>query len=191
MRWFTLVGILCWYIVYWRGGGKVLEDVKKAMSLKNSSLDATLMIVIAICSFVITGTGLIISVGRCEIGNQSNLYTAVGGWLATYIGIAGTFYGRCYLGRYWTAETSIRNAHQVVEKGPYGIVRHPIYTFAIMMYVGVGMEFPAWWNLLAVSIIVIAYVFKTKDEDEYLKQNLPDYCEYQQKVPHRLVPGLW
>ena len=114
-----------------------------------------------------------------------------GGWLLSVIGIVGMFYCRHYLGRFWTAETTLMDGHQVVDTGPYGVVRHPIYSFAIVMYVGVGIVFPVWWNLLLVLGIVGAYALKAQEEDGFLEEKLEGYRGYKERVRYRIIPWVW
>lgn len=187
LRWFTLVSLLVWMIVYWRGGQDVVEDIQQAAQAKNSRLDTALMIAIAICSLVMAATGLGLSLAQ-----------APGAWIVvligsacTVLGIIGMFYSRHYLGRFWTAETTVRVDHKVIDTGPYGVVRHPIYTFAILMYLGLGLAFMTWWTAVAAGIIVIAYALKARDEDKFLERNLDGYAEYRQRVRAALVPGVW
>jgi len=112
-------------------------------------------------------------------------------WATSVIGIVGMFYCRHYLGRFWTAETTLMSGHQVVNRGPYGVVRHPIYSFAIAMYVGVGIVFPVWWNLLLVSAIAGAYALKAREEDRFLEEKLEGYREYKERVRYRIIPWVW
>jgi protein-S-isoprenylcysteine O-methyltransferase Ste14 len=101
------------------------------------------------------------------------------------------FYCRHHLGRFWTAETSLVKEHQIIDSGPYHFIRHPIYTFALVMYVGLALGFHSVWSLFLVGIICAVYIFKTKDEDTFLEKNLSGYQEYKSRVRFRLFPGLW
>jgi len=105
--------------------------------------------------------------------------------------MSGTFYCRHYLGRFWTAEAALQALHQVVDSGPYGVVRHPIYTAAWVMYLGTGLVFAIWWNWLACGLVMVAYILKARYEDVFLAANLPGYPAYQQRVRYQLIPGVW
>jgi Putative protein-S-isoprenylcysteine methyltransferase len=105
--------------------------------------------------------------------------------------MAGTFYCRHYLGRFWTAETTLLTEHQIVDRGPYGLVRHPIYTSACVMYFGTVLMFPAWWLILAAAIAIGAYVLKANLEDQFLMRRLSGYEDYRKRVKYRLLPGVW
>ncbi len=191
LRWLTLLSVLFWFIGYWQGGRKVVADIQSSIKIGSSRLDTLLIVAIGIASFVVAITGLLMALEQLPTDPQTHeAITLLGsGWVG--LGILGMFYSRHYLGRFWTAETTLMPDHQLVDQGPYRIVRHPIYTFAISMYAGLGLVFPAWWNALSVSIIVIAYALKAWEEDRFLEQSLPGYTEYRQRVRYRLVPGLW
>ena len=107
-------------------------------------------------------------------------------------GAAGTFYARHYLGRFWTAETTVKADHRIIDHGPYGVVRHPIYTAAIGMYLGGGLAFATWWGLAAALFVIVGYVLKTRLEDDFLADRMaPGYGDYRRRVRYRLAPGVW
>ncbi|HMB21313.1 MAG: methyltransferase family protein [Chloroflexota bacterium] len=191
LRWISLAGIVFWLIVYWQGGKKVIIDITESLRAHNSHLDPTLLIVISLCSFVIIVLAFLTNFGLLKTIFSQNLAATFAGTLLIILGIAGMFYCRHYLGRLWTAETNLNKNHQIVETGPYHFVRHPIYTFAILMYLGLGLAFLSPENLLFVAAISAAYILKTKDEDTFLAKNLSGYREYKLRVQYRLVPGLW
>jgi protein-S-isoprenylcysteine O-methyltransferase Ste14 len=145
------------------------------------------MIAIAICSLVMAATALGLSLAQ-PTGNWAGVFA---GCLFTALGVAGMFYSRHYLGRFWTAETTVRADHKVIDRGPYSLVRHPIYACAILMYVGLGLAFTTWWNALAAGIILCAYALKARDEDRFLEKNLDGYAAYRQRVTAALIPGVW
>lgn len=186
LRWLTLASFLLWFVLYWEGGRRALSDIRHA----TSPLDGALMIAIAIA-----GGALIAVVGGMAVGVLSPAWesypVSIIGLLLTWAGIGGTFYSRHYLGRFWTAEAALQEEHRVVDSGPYAIVRHPIYTAAIALYIGLGLSFPAWWTGAAVAVIVISYAWKARLEDDFLDAELPGYREYRRRTRYRLVPGVW
>ncbi len=191
LRWITLAGILFWLVVYWQGGRTVIVDIREAIRVKKSRLDMVLLVVLTLCSLTLIGIGFLASFGQLQIVFLQNLTIAFIGTVLSIGGIVGMFYCRHYLGKYWTAETNLAGDHQIIDTGPYRFVRHPIYTFAILTYIGFGLVFLSSWSCLLVGVIVTAYVLKTKDEDAFLEKNLLGYREYKLRVQHRLVPGLW
>jgi len=191
LRWITLSSILFWLVFYWQGGKKAIIDIRESINSKNSRLDTALLIVIALCSVGIIGIGVLASLGLIPIILSQNLAITFTGMLFSVLGIMGMFYCRLHLGNFWTAEINLSKSHQIIDTGPYRFVRHPIYAFAILMYIGLGLVFLSQWIMILVGIIVVAYILKTKDEDKFLEKNLSGYREYKLRVRYLLVPGLW
>ena len=105
--------------------------------------------------------------------------------------MGATLYNRRYLGRFWLSVNSLEPSHQVVDMGPYSLVRHPIYTTTLVMYIGTVLVFPTWWNMVTVVLVTLAYAFRIRGEDHFLVENLPGYRDYQERVPYCLIPRLW
>jgi protein-S-isoprenylcysteine O-methyltransferase Ste14 len=80
---------------------------------------------------------------------------------------------------------------KVVATGPYAIVRHPMYSGALVMLIGVPLALGSWWGLLLVIPITIVLVWRLLEEEKFLTKNLPGYSEYQNKVRCRLLPFVW
>jgi protein-S-isoprenylcysteine O-methyltransferase Ste14 len=78
-----------------------------------------------------------------------------------------------------------------VDRGPYRWVRHPFYFSAILMYLGLALLFPVWMNGICLVIIIAAYTQKTRDEEQYLHENLSGYQEYSKEVIYRFIPRIW
>jgi protein-S-isoprenylcysteine O-methyltransferase Ste14 len=80
---------------------------------------------------------------------------------------------------------------KVISTGPYALVRHPMYVGVLVMIVGVPLALGSWWGLAVVALIMPVLIWRILDEEKLLKNDLPGYREYTQKVRHRLVPYLW
>ena len=80
---------------------------------------------------------------------------------------------------------------RVISTGPYRIVRHPMYSGAILMLVGVPVALGSLTALLAVAPLAAVIVVRLLDEERFLACNLPGYNEYCVRVRKRLVPLLW
>jgi protein-S-isoprenylcysteine O-methyltransferase Ste14 len=188
-RWGALLTLVYWLAAYWQLGRKIVLDIQQSIRSANSRLDTALMLGMTLGAFLLLINAFIITF-RGEI-IQGNWFLALSGCVMVMVGVAGMFHCRTVLGRFWTAETSLRKEHQVVENGPYRMVRHPIYSFAILMYAGLGILFLAWWNLLLAGVMILGYVLKSSVEDQFLEKNLPGYHEYRQRVRWRILPGVW
>ena len=190
VRWLVIAGWATWLYFYWRGGSLIITDIVSALKTPQTRLDASLLITMTLSTFTVMVASLLVGLRIIGIDPALGGLSFTGAILA-WSGIAGTVYSRRCLGRNWAAETKMYEDHQLVVSGPYRVVRHPIYLFAIIMYIGLALAFPVWWGALAVLVINVAYVLKTKDEDAYLIGHLPGYQKYAQRVAHRLLPWIW
>lgn len=81
--------------------------------------------------------------------------------------------------------------HRVVTRGPYRWVRHPGYAGALLMYLATPFFLDALWAFIPVVLVTSALVVRTRLEDDSLEDKLSGYRDYQDKVPYRLLPGIW
>ena len=92
----------------------------------------------------------------------------------------------------FTAATiDVGAGQKVISTGPYAIVRHPMYSGAIVMLLGVPVALGSWWGLLTIIPFVIVVIARLLNEEKFLAQNLPGYTGYCVKVRWRLVPGVF
>lgn len=79
----------------------------------------------------------------------------------------------------------------VIDFGPYAIVRHPGYSAAAILAVGMALSLGSWWALVPALIAIIALVPRTLFEERVLGAGLPGYLAYKERVKYRWVPGVW
>lgn len=178
----TLLLWLVWLVGYWRGGLRILQDIRAAESTADRVLLALLSLVTA---------AQVISAAVQAVSTAAEPPLAPFGLVLVLLGVTGTFYCRRVLGRLWTAQTALQPDHRVVDTGPYAVVRHPIYTMALLLYIGTALVFGSVWISLLAAAAVVLYVVKTANEDAYLTRHLPGYAAYREKVRRRLLPGVW
>lgn len=95
---------------------------------------------------------------------------------------------RKHLGRNWSAEVRVGEGHELVRTGPYRILRHPIYTAMLGMFVGTAIASSQYHALLAVVILVIAYLRKTRLEENIMSDTFGAEWEVYRQDTWRLVP---
>ena len=79
----------------------------------------------------------------------------------------------------------------VISTGPYGIVRHPMYAYAVLLIVGTALLLGSAWGLSGLVYLMPLLGARAAAEEEVLLSELPGYAEYATKVKYRLVPGVW
>jgi protein-S-isoprenylcysteine O-methyltransferase Ste14 len=85
----------------------------------------------------------------------------------------------------------IHPGQTVISTGPYALVRHPMYSGALVTNLGIPLALGSWWGLFLVIPLVFVVVWRLLEEEKFLTEHLPGYSEYLSKVSSRLVPLLW
>jgi protein-S-isoprenylcysteine O-methyltransferase Ste14 len=115
----------------------------------------------------------------------------VGGFalaFATVASLAFTWWGRIHLGRLWSGTITRKEAHRVVDTGPYALVRHPIYAGLIAATLATATAEATLPALAGCAAIAFGLRLKARFEEVFLTQELgPDYAAYRRRVP-MLVP---
>ena len=113
--------------------------------------------------------------------------TAVGA-LLTLLGVGFAIWARAALGQNWSGIVTLKAAHQLIRRGPYALVRHPIYTGLLLALLGTAMVGGELRGLLAILIVTLAYWRKSRLEETYLvRQFGAAYQAYQREVK-ALIP---
>ncbi len=110
--------------------------------------------------------------------------------------IVGSFYGMAAVMRANSfASVEIRlqreRGHTVISTGPYAVVRHPMYAYAIVLMIGTPLLLGSLWGLLGVPLAIPLIAARAVGEEDLLMDGLAGYREYAAKVRFRLVPGIW
>ena len=79
----------------------------------------------------------------------------------------------------------------VVQEGAYRYIRHPMYLGIIVGFVGIPLAMGSWWAMIPSIMIAGIFVYRTYREDRMLVDGLAGYVEYSERVPYRLLPGIW
>ena len=78
---------------------------------------------------------------------------------------------------------------QLVEHGPYRVVRHPIYSSLLLFLLGICVK-GSWLALPVLGLLVVWWLGKASVEEEFLRAHYDGYDAYCTRVRHRLIPGL-
>ena len=81
--------------------------------------------------------------------------------------------------------------HHVISTGPYAIVRHPMYASSLIMLVGWALALNSAWGAVGALFIEFLIALRIGGEEKVLRDGLPGYVEYTQKVRYRLIPYVW
>ena len=90
-----------------------------------------------------------------------------------------------------SATIEVAPGQTVISTGPYAVVRHPMYASALLYLGGTPLALGSYWGLVPFAALLPFLMWRLFDEEKFLSETLPGYVEYQRKVRHRLVPGIW
>ena len=85
----------------------------------------------------------------------------------------------------------VAEGQKVISTGLYGMVRHPMYTATIVMFLTMPIILGSWWAFLVMLPYVPVIMSRIKDEENLLLEELEGYQEYTEKVRWRLIPYIW
>lgn len=106
----------------------------------------------------------------------------------TLIGLLFSVAARVHLGRNWSGIVTLKQGHELITSGPYGIVRHPIYTGLLLAFVGSGVARGEWRGVVAVALVLWAFWRKLRMEERWMREQFGDrYQAYSQRVA-ALIP---
>ena len=92
---------------------------------------------------------------------------------------------------YAASTIQVEKGQPVVSTGPYAYVRHPMYSGLLLLLAAMPLALGSWWSVFLVVPFFPVLVWRILDEEIFLRQNLPGYDEYMQRVRYRLVPRVW
>ncbi len=114
-------------------------------------------------------------------------YIFTGVFLISYAMYAEVMRENTYLSR--TVEVS--EDQKVIDTGFYGIVRHPMYTATLLMFLSIPLVLGSLISFAVFLAYPIVLIMRIKDEERLLEKELSGYTEYKKKVRYRLIPFIW
>jgi protein-S-isoprenylcysteine O-methyltransferase Ste14 len=110
------------------------------------------------------------------------------GTALTALGIAIAIWARIFLGRNWSATPTIKEQHELIQTGPYRLVRHPIYTGLLLAILGTCLAKGQARDLVFLIAITIVLAFKLRAEEALMLRQFPEaYPEYRRRTK-ALIP---
>ncbi|MEE0945238.1 MAG: isoprenylcysteine carboxylmethyltransferase family protein [Acutalibacteraceae bacterium] len=118
---------------------------------------------------------------------KAAVYTGVLIFLASYILYAEVLRENAYLSR--TIE--VQENQRVISTGLYGIVRHPMYSVTVLLFLSMPVILGSVYALIVFLLYPFLIAQRIKSEEAFLEKELEGYSEYKKKVKYRLIPFIW
>ena len=162
--------------------------LKKRLNAKEKQEEQSIVIKLSGCmflaGFMIAGFG--VRFGWYMLPDKVAIVFAVV-FLLAYILYAEVLRENTYLSR--TIE--VQENQKVINTGLYGIVRHPMYSVTLLLFLSMPLVLGSIYSFL----VFLAYPFiiakRIGGEEKFLESELSGYYEYKQKVKYRLLPFIW
>lgn len=107
----------------------------------------------------------------------------IAGLVIYFIGLTIAVIGRLQLGNNWAnlEDYQVIPDQQLVQRGIYSYIRHPIYTGDVLLIFGLELALNSWLVLIIIPLIAVV-VRQTLAEEAVLSQAFPDYSSYRQRT---------
>ncbi|MGB7190594.1 MAG: isoprenylcysteine carboxylmethyltransferase family protein [Acidobacteriaceae bacterium] len=110
------------------------------------------------------------------------------GAVLTLLGILFAVWARITLGRNWSGVVAIKQDHELILRGPYRLVRHPIYTGFLLGLLGTALVYGATRCFVGLLLCGLVFWLKLRIEEQFMMQQFGEqYAHYRQRV-RALVP---
>ena len=153
---------------------------------KESEQEILLLIggVMFICGFVVSGLNYRVEwfiLPKCIIVIETIIF------LLAYVFYVAVLRENMYLSRI----IEIQENQKVIDTGLYGIVRHPMYSSTILLFLSIPLVLGSLFSFLIFLVYPVIIVKRIKNEEQVLEQGLEGYSEYKKKVKYRVIPFIW
>lgn len=164
------------------------ELLKKRLNAKEKLNDQSIVVklsgLVFLIGFVVAGLGYRFNWFVLPKG-ISIAFSVI--FLLSYVMYAEVLRENTYLSRTIEVQTN----QKVIDTGLYGIVRHPMYSATVVMFLAMPLVLGSLYSF----VVFLAYPFiiakRIKGEEEFLEKELKGYSDYKQKVKYRLIPFIW
>jgi protein-S-isoprenylcysteine O-methyltransferase Ste14 len=143
--------------------------------------------------FVLTAAAAILLNGSARITNWNRAvlpHTVATGILGDFLLFVGLFiaiWARITLGGNWSARVTLKENHELIQRGPYRVVRHPIYSGLLLMILGTAILIGQMGGFFVLAFSFCGLWVKLRREEALLTKHLAGYSEYMRRTK-ALVP---
>lgn len=106
------------------------------------------------------------------------------------LGLGFAIWARRHIGRNWGTPMTEKNEPELVNSGPYRLVRHPIYSGILVAVVGTAVAL-AWMWLIADALAAIYFIYSATVEERYMAKQFPDAYQAYKRSTKMLIPFVF
>ncbi len=183
LNWTGLFIALCWalFLFYWFA---TAFSVKRTVEVRG----VWLRVLIGVLVF---GGIVLLRSGDFDLLLWKPAVTA--GLIADAFALAGLIvllWARTVLGQNWSADIAFKQDHELIQRGPYAYVRHPIYSGVLLMGIGTALHHGTLGGFVLVLLVFAVFWLRALEEERLLTEHFPtQYSDYRARVK-ALIPYL-
>jgi protein-S-isoprenylcysteine O-methyltransferase Ste14 len=185
-HWTRIVIDACWlaWLLYW-----LAMAIRTKPTVERGGLFGYRVVAVVLVIGLVAVGRLVGVSARSHLWNTS-LAVGIVSVCIVFAGAAFTVWARVTLGRNWSAEVTFKQDHELIESGPYALVRHPIYTGLIVMALGTVINYGRAIGFVVFVGLCGALWWKARQEERIMSSHFPEaYADYRARV-HAIVPFL-
>jgi protein-S-isoprenylcysteine O-methyltransferase Ste14 len=176
----------CGWGIYWLIAAR---DVKASVRVEDAASRAAHLIPLFIAAMLLGSRNLPLPLLYAHFVQPTPFTFFLGGAIVLG-GLVVAVWARAVLGRNWSGVVTLKQDHELIRRGPYRWVRHPIYTGLLLGFLGTAIALTQWRGLLAVLIVFVALWRKLRHEERWLGEIFgAEYAKYRSEVA-ALIPFL-
>lgn len=179
---FGLFIIVCWaiFLVYWTVAAFSVKRTTEGKGWRRWGW--RFPIFAAVLLFVLLNRGAFSGYAGSVLWRRTLAVGAVAD-LITLAGLVVLLWARRTLGGNWSFDVVVKENHELIERGPYAYVRHPIYSGFLLMTLGTAVFSGLAGAFVIFAIVFLGFWFKSRQEERLLIKHFPEaYPRYKKRV---------
>ena len=92
---------------------------------------------------------------------------------------------------YLSRVIEVQEGQKVIDRGLYGLVRHPMYAVTLWLFLAIPVVLGSWWALAVFALYIPVIAARIVNEEKVLVAGLEGYAAYKARVKYRLMPFIW
>jgi protein-S-isoprenylcysteine O-methyltransferase len=174
------------------GSELLLTLTRRSRSRTGTAQDQSTLSVLWLVIMVSVAAGVLVAPWWPAAALPDARLLTIASVLLFVIGLVLRWWAIVTLGRFFTVDVTIEKDHELVERGPFRIVRHPSYSGVLLAFLGFALSLRNWAALVVVLLpILVAFIYRMNVEERALSRALgSSYTEYMRRTK-RLVPFVY
>ncbi|HEX5490372.1 MAG TPA: isoprenylcysteine carboxylmethyltransferase family protein [Candidatus Udaeobacter sp.] len=170
----------------------LLTLTRRSRSKSGTKQDRSTLVIIWVVIAASVAAGVFVARNFPAAALPNNPMLAITAVVLFVAGLILRWWAIIILGRFFTVDVTIEKDHELVERGPFRIVRHPSYAGVLLAFVGLALSLRNWAALVVILVpISAAFIHRMNVEENALSRALgPRYAEYMKRTK-RLVPFVY